>query len=457
MATSYKDVVGKARRAFNMGKTRPIEFRRQQLMQLKKMYQENRQTFHTALKSDLNKPHMEAEMFELDFAEKDVDFLLSKLDSWVKTEEVPSIVPGDKSYIIRDPYGVVLVMSAWNYPLQLALIPAAGAIAAGNTVIIKPSEVAPATAAAITKLLPKYLDQECFHVVCGGVSETTELLKQRFDYIFYTGSTMVGKIVREAANRFLTPITLELGGKSPCYIDDTADMDISVRRILWGKMFNLGQTCIAPDYVLCRKEVQNKFVQKAKEVLLEWYGENPKDSPCLSRIITERHVDRLTEYLKDGKPVVGGHHDKTSKWIEPTILVDVSFDSKIMNEEIFGPILPILNVETPEQAVDIINNREKPLAFYVFSTKKDDTDMFLQQIPCGGITVNDTLHHAANHNLPFGGVGHSGMGAYHGDYTFYTFTHLKPVLMRQFNKDQDAILKKRYPPYNQENLKILTS
>lgn len=457
MAPSYKNLVDTARKAYQEGRTRNVEFRRQQLNQLRKMYVENEKQFLEALKTDLNKPHLEAVIFETDFMLKDLDYILSRLDDWVKTKEVPSVVPEDKSYIYHDPYGVALIMGAWNYPVQLTLIPAAGAIAAGNCVVMKPSEVAPASAKVIETLIPKYLDNKCYTVVCGGIPETTELLKEKFDYIFYTGSTGVGKIVRDAANKFLTPTTLELGGKSPCYIDDTADMDIAVRRILWGKMFNLGQTCIAPDYILCNKNVQSTFVEKAKEVLKEWYGADPSKSPDLSRIVAERHVDRLVGYLKDGQVAVGGKYDKSSKWIEPTILTEVKPESKIMQEEIFGPILPVVNVNDHKGVIDFVNEREKPLALYLFSTKNNDVQDILRNVSAGGVTVNDTLHHAANHNLPFGGVGASGMGAYHGDFTFETFTHKKSVLIRGYGNAPDQILQNRYPPYNQDKLKVLTS
>ncbi|ROT74946.1 putative fatty aldehyde dehydrogenase-like [Penaeus vannamei] len=377
---SFKETVDRARAAFQTGRTRSVEFRKQQLLQLKKMYEENRQTFLDAVHSDLRKPKLEATLFETGFAEKDLDFLLTRVEDCLKPQEVAPVVPQDKCFIYKDPYGVVLVMGAWNYPLQLSLIPAAGAIAAGNTVVIKPSEVAPATAAAIAKLVPQYLDKECFHVVCGGVAETTELLKQRFDYIFYTGSTGVGKIVRDAANKFLTPTTLELGGK------------------------------------------------------------------C-----------RLAGYLSSGKVVLGGKYDKKTKWVEPTILVDVKEDSKVMQDEVFGPILPILNYENYQDAINFINKREKPLAMYVFSKQQNVADAFLSQVSSGGATINDTLHHAANPNLPFGGVGHSGMGAYHGDYTIDTFLHKKSVLIRDFDSAADKMLAVRYPPYNDEKLKILSA
>ncbi|KAG0728047.1 Fatty aldehyde dehydrogenase [Chionoecetes opilio] len=357
MCVEHSLVVEGARKAFGEGRTRPLAFRRQQLQQYRQMLQDHRLDFLKALAEDLNKPSLEALSMDVDLALKDANNLLANLDQWVKKEDVASVIPGDKSYIIKEPYGVVLVMGAWNYPIQVSLVPAAGAIAAGNTVVIKPSEVSPATAAAIAKYLPQYLDKECFRVVLGGVAETTELLKERFDYIFYTGSTSVGRIVREAANKYLTPTTLEMGGKSPCYVDATADIDMAARRILWGKMTNLGQTCIAPDYILCPKAVQDAFVAKAKEVLKEWYGQDPSKSPDLARIVAERHVDRLAQYLKEGKAVIGGQYNKAAKWVEPTVLVDVKEGSSVMRDEIFGPILPILNVDTPEEAITFINNR----------------------------------------------------------------------------------------------------
>lgn len=446
MVSSYRNVVQTARRVFREGRTLPVEFRRQQLQQLKKMILENKSQFIDALRSDLGRPLFEA-AGEVMGTVSSIEQTLGRLDDWVKTKEVKTVGTGDKSFIYNDPYGVVLVMGAWNFPLVLLSQPVAGAIAAGNTVVMKPSEVSATTAKVFETLAPKYLDSECYPVVCGGVPETTELLKERFDYIFYTGSTTVGKIVRDAANKHLTPTTLELGGKSPCYIDDTADMDKTVRRILKGKMTNLGQICIAPDYVLCNKQVQETFVQKAKEVLREWYGVDPSKSPDLSRIVAERHIDRLSTYLKEGKIAVGGRFDRSSKFVEPTILTDVSPDSKVMKEEIFGPILPILNVNNHNDVIDFVNDREKPLAMYVFSTREDDVQDILRRVSSGGVSVNDVMAHAGVTDLPFGGVGSSGMGAYHGDYTFETFTHRKSVLMRNFAEDTEAALKKRYPPY----------
>lgn len=457
MPASYKELVDRARGAYNGGRTLSVEFRRQQLQQLGKMYRENRQIFLDALKADLHKPKLEATMMEVHHLEDDVNFILNRLDKWVRTEEVPSKVPLDKSLIYNEPYGVVLVMGAWNYPLQLTMLPVAGAIAAGNAVVIKPSEVSAATASAIAKLVPQYLDKDCYPVVCGGIPETTELLKERFDYIFYTGSTTVGKIVRDAANKFLTPTTLELGGKSPCYIDNTVDITVATKRILWGKLINLGQTCIAPDYILCSKEMQEEFLKTAKRVLKEWYGDDARESKDLCRIVAERHVERLASYLDGGKVVIGGKYNVEEKWMEPTVLVDVDEKSKVMTEEIFGPILPIINVKNHVDAIEFINKREKPLALYVFTTKKDRQEMFMRQVPCGGVTLNDTIFHVASTDLPFGGVGNSGMGAYHGKYTFDTFTHKKSCLSRSYNSFIDKVMQFRFPPYTDKGIETLTS
>lgn len=389
----------------------------------------------------------------------DLTHILGRIDEWVQPDKIPAnlVTLFDSPVIFHDPYGVVLVMGAWNYPLQLSLLPVSGAIAAGNCVIIKPSEIASATAQVIADLVPKYLDNECYQVVCGGIPETTDLLKEKFDYIFYTGSPQVGRIVRDAANKHLTPTTLELGGKSPLYIDDSVDMDIAVRRILWGKCINVGQTCIAPDYVLCNSQVQEKFISKSKEVLTEWYGENPETSADLCRIITDKHVDRLSEYLKDGEIAVGGQVNKEEKYIAPTILINVPETSKVMTEEIFGPILPIFQVNSAYDAIKFINARERPLACYIFTCNSKIQSIITENVRSGNMCVNDTCLQMSIHDLPFGGVGNSGMGAYHGKASYNTFTHNKSCLIRNYNKIADAIGSKRYPPYSEGATKFLSA
>nr|CAD7405601.1 unnamed protein product [Timema poppensis] len=468
---NFSDIVQRARNAFHSGRTKSVEFREKQLNQLLRLYEENVPEMLTALSSDLRKSKQESLMTEIEYMKNDLINTIRNLREWVKPEKPPKSFVNmlDGVLIYNDPYGVVLIIGAWNYPLQLALLPMAGAIAAGNTVILKPSEVSPASAQLIAKLLPKYLDQECFQVVLGGVPETTQLLKEKFDYIFYTGSTEVGKIVRHAANEHLTPVTLELGGKSPVYLDNTADLEMAVKRIMWGKCINAGQTCIAPDYLLCSKQVEKEFVSKAKTILKEWYGDKSKESPDLCRIVTDRHYQRLVGLLKAGTVAVGGETDASEKFISPTILVDVKPTDPVMQEEIFGPILPVVNVESAFDAIKFINSREepltlyvfttdkkvrelilsqtrsgstcindtlmhfKPLAFYIFSKSSKDRDLLINNVSCGGVCCNDTIMHLAVDTLPFGGVGNSGIGSYHGKYSFDTFTHKKSCLVKDFN------------------------
>ncbi|PSN35886.1 Fatty aldehyde dehydrogenase [Blattella germanica] len=454
---TYTDIVQKARKAFMTGKTRPLSFREEQLKQMARMMDENTKDFESALAYDLRKSKQEAIITEIQIIQNEVKAMLTNLKEWSKPMKAEKAMANalDELMVYKDPYGVVLVMGAWNYPVQLTLLPVVGAIAAGNCVVIKPSEVSTASAALIARLVPHYLDKECFHVVLGGIPETTNLLKERFDYIFYTGSTSVGKIVRTAANEHLTPVTLELGGKSPVYIDDTADLDISVRRILWGKCLNAGQTCIAPDYVLCPKSIQSKFIDKAKSVLKEWYGNDVKSSPDLGRIVSERHYKRLVPLLENGKVAIGGETDPNERFISPTILTDVKPTDSIMQEEIFGPILPILNVENASEALEFITSRELPLAFYIFTKNKRIRDTLVNNVRCGGITCNDTVMHCATDSLPFGGVGNSGMGAYHGIYSFDTFTHKKACLIRNFSHLGERLSSSRYPPYSEKKLGLL--
>ncbi|XP_031765832.1 aldehyde dehydrogenase, dimeric NADP-preferring isoform X2 [Galleria mellonella] len=458
-STNMADAVRKARDAFNRGVTKPVEWRRKQLKALKRLYEENRQAMVDALRQDLRRSKTEAILLEVDYLINDLSNTIHCLDEWIKPER-PSkgfVNLLDDVVIHNDPYGVVLVIGAWNYPLQLLLLPMTGAIAAGNAVIVKPSEVAVACNKFIVETLPKYLDSDAVVVVEGGPQETTELLKEKFDYIFYTGSTSVGKIVYEAATKNLTPVTLELGGKSPVYIDNTVDIVVTAKRILWGKFINVGQTCIAPDYILCTKEVQAKFVEASKKVLKEWYGEDPQKSPDLCRIINLRHFTRLQAILDNSKDkiAVGGKYDAQDKYIEPTILVDVSPTDKAMEDEIFGPILPIVPIENAYEAIKFINEREHPLVLYVFSTQSNIQKLFNDQTRSGSISMNDTVMFYAVETLPFGGVGYSGMGAYHGKATFDTFTHKKSCLVKNFAVIGEKLASNRYPPYSDSKLNFV--
>ncbi|XP_012528649.2 aldehyde dehydrogenase, dimeric NADP-preferring isoform X3 [Monomorium pharaonis] len=457
-STDYGDVVQQLRDSFYRGKTRPLEWRIKQLNQIIRMLTENSSEMIEVLAKDLHRCKFETLALEIDYTIQETKYMLMNIKEWAATEKPHKSVAYffDKVEIRKDPYGVVLVMGAWNYPIQLTLLPMMGAIAAGNCVLLKPSEISAATSRYLYETIPKYIDTECCRVVMGGIPETTELLKQRFDYIFYTGSSGIGKTVRAAANKYLTPVTLELGGKSPVYIDNTVDMSMAAKRILWGKCINVGQTCIAPDYLLCTREVQNKFIEEAKKILQEWYGDKPQESHDLARIITEKHYRRLIGYLNNkSQIVVGGDVNPAEKFISPTILVDVKPDDPIMQEEIFGPILPIINVNNAYDAINFINSREKPLALYVFTLDKRSLSLIVNNTSSGNVLANDTVLHAAVETLPFGGVGYSGMGAYHGKYTFDTFTHKKGCLIRNYNKFAEKIAKARFPPYSDRNLKLL--
>ncbi|XP_048483649.1 aldehyde dehydrogenase, dimeric NADP-preferring isoform X3 [Plutella xylostella] len=455
------EAVQKARDTFNSGRTRPVEWRKEQLRNLFRMYEENRNAMIDALHKDLRRSKMEATLLEVEYLINDLKDTLHNLDEWVKPTR-PSkgfINIMDDVVIHNDPYGVALVIGAWNYPLQLLLLPMAGAIAAGNAVIVKPSELSVACATFVAETLPKYLDNDAVIVVEGGPEETTELLKQKFDYIFYTGGTNVGRIVYQAATKHLTPVTLELGGKSPVYIDNTVDINITAKRVLWGKYINAGQTCIAPDYVLCNKETQEKFLEAAKKVLKEWYGEDAQKSPDFCRIVNSRHFGRLQSILDTDKSkvAIGGKYDLQDKYIEPTIIANVKPGDKVMEDEIFGPILPIVPVENAYEAIKFINEREKPLVMYLFTADKKIQDSFVKNTSSGGMCVNDTMMQMGVDTLPFGGVGNSGIGAYHGKATFDTFTHKKSCLVKNFSPIGEKLASGRYPPYSDGNLSFITT
>jgi aldehyde dehydrogenase (NAD+) len=334
--------------------------------------------------------------------------------------------------------------------VQLVIGPVIGAIAAGNCVVIKPSEVAARSSAILAELVPKYLDPDAVRVVEGGVPETTALLAERFDHVFYTGNGTVGRIVMEAAAKHLTPVTLELGGKSPCYVDRDVDLDVTARRIAWGKWVNAGQTCVAPDYLLVHEAVADALVEKLRGTLRDFYGDDPKASPSYARIVNERHHRRLLALLGDGeRAVIGGEHDEKERYIAPTVLRDVRPDARVMGDEIFGPILPMLTVKGPDEAIAFVNARPKPLALYVFSRRREVADDVLARTSSGGACVNDCVTHLGVPELPFGGVGASGMGAYHGRASFETFSHKKSVLVKGTSIDPAL----RYPPYTDDKEK----
>lgn len=454
MATQYSKRLNELRRAFRLGKTKPLSYRTLQLKALDKFLVDYEASLIQALKEDLNKNKFESVLFEIQFTRNEIKGTLMDLSKWVKPEKTPKNVMliMDQAMVHSEPYGVALVIGAWNYPLQLTLCPLIGAIAAGNCAVLKPSEHAPATAKVIEELVPKYLDPECFMVVSGGVKESSELLEERFDYIFYTGSINVGKIIYAAAQKHLTPITLELGGKSPLFLDETVDMDVACRRVIWGKYVNAGQTCVAPDYVLCQSSVYGPFVETCKRIIKEFYSDNPKASADLGRIVNANHVRRIAKLLEGANVAFGGEVDIDNKYIAPTLLTDVVHDDPIMREEIFGPVLPILRVSNVDEAIQFINEREKPLTLYVFSKDQRVIDRFIHETSSGSICANDTLVHLSIDTLPFGGVGSSGMGRYHGKYSFDTFSNKKAVLLRNYNAIGEAVGRKRYPPLDEYKL-----
>ncbi|XP_054427138.1 aldehyde dehydrogenase family 3 member A2 [Pteronotus mesoamericanus] len=444
--------VQRVRDAFRTGRSRPLEFRLQQLRALRRMVQEREKDILAAIASDLSKSEFNAYSHEVLTILGEIDLVLEKLPEWVtaKPAQKNILTMLDEAFVQPEPLGVVLIIGAWNYPFLLVIQPLIGAIAAGNAVIVKPSELSENTANIVARLLPQYLDQDLYVVINGGVDETTELLKQRFDHIFYTGSTAVGKIVMQAAAKHLTPVTLELGGKSPCYIDRDCDLDIACRRLTWGKYMNCGQTCIAPDYVLCEASLQNQIVQKIKDNVKEFYGENIKESPDYERIVNLRHFKRLLSLLEGQKIAFGGDSDEATRYIAPTVLTDVDPETRVMQEEIFGPILPIVPVKSADEAIKFINEREKPLAFYVFSRNNKLIRRMIDSTSSGGVTANDVVVHFILSSLPFGGVGSSGMGVYHGKYTFDTLSHYRACLLKSLKTESTNKL--RYPPNSQSKV-----
>ncbi|MFE6356422.1 aldehyde dehydrogenase family protein [Streptomyces rochei] len=427
------DVVARLRATFRTGRTKPVEWRTGQLRRLRALLTENGSDLEAALHADLGKSAAEAQRTEIGFTVREIDHTLDHLADWLRPEPapVPAHLGADATaWTQYDPLGVVLVIAPWNYPAQLLLAPVVGALAAGNAVVAKPSELAPATSAALARLLPRYLDTDAVAVVEGGVPETTALLAERFDHIFYTGNGTVGRIVMRAAAEHLTPVTLELGGKSPAFVDRDADLDTVAARLVAGKFLNAGQTCVAPDYVLTDPETAAALEPALVRAVEAQYGTDPARSTEYARIVNERHFDRLTGLLDSGRVVVGGGSDRSRKYLAPTVLADVAPDAPVMREEIFGPILPIVTVPGLDEAIDFVNDRDKPLALYVFSESDGTRERFAAETSSGGLGHGLPLAHLTVSDLPFGGVGESGMGNYHGRYSIETFSHRKAVLKK---------------------------
>lgn len=439
------DLVAKLRERFDSGHTRSVEWRREQLRRLKTLLQEGENDLLDALAADLGKPRLEGWATDIGIVINEVEYALRHLAAWMKPERVWTPVaqrPG-RATIRREPAGVALVIAPWNYPVHLLLLPMVGALAAGNCVVGKPSEVTSNTSAALARLVPQYLDPTCVAIVEGGVPETQALLAERFDHIFYTGNGRVGRVVMEAAAKHLTPVTLELGGKSPTIVDDDVNVDVAARRIAFGKFLNAGQTCVAPDYLLVSRGRVDELVERIGRAIHDFYGADPAGSPDYARIVNDAHFRRLEKLLSGGKPVIGGETRPGERYIAPTVLRDVDPESAVMTEEIFGPILPVLPVSGVDEAIRFVNDRDRPLSLYVFSNSSTIQERVLAETTSGGACVNATVMHVAVPELPFGGVGASGIGAYHGKASFDVFSHRKSVLSKPTRPDP----KIAYPPY----------
>lgn len=429
-AETPAQVVARVRAAYDTGRTRSLDWRTGQLQALRTLLDQHRGELAGALHADLGKSEKEAVRTEIDFTIREIDHTLEHLADWLRPEPapVPAHLQGATAHTVYDPLGVVLVIAPWNYPAQLLLAPVVGALAAGNCVVAKPSELAPATSALVARLVPEYLDTEAVAVVEGAIPETTELLAQRFDHIFYTGNGTVGRIVARAAAEHLTPVTLELGGKSPAYVDRGVDPAAVATRLVNAKFLNAGQTCVAPDYVLTDPDTARALEPALADALRARFGEDPASSGEYGRIVNERHFDRLLGLLGSGRLVAGGQHDRGSRYLAPTVLAEVTADAPVMQEEIFGPILPIVEAADLDAAIAFITSRDKPLALYAFTEDAATRQRLLTETSSGGVGIGLPVAHLTVPDLPFGGVGESGMGNYHGRYSLETFSHRKAVL-----------------------------
>nr|WP_314839459.1 aldehyde dehydrogenase [uncultured Flavobacterium sp.] len=429
-----------------------ISTRKESLKKLLQVIINHEEAIIKALYDDFKKPAFEAVLTETNYVISDLKETIKNINSWAKPKKVRSSILNFPSsdYIYSEPYGHVLILAPWNYPFQLALCPLVAAVAAGNKVTLKPSELTPNTSHIISKIISETFAVKDVVVITGDATVATQLLSKRWDYIFFTGSVSVGKIVAQAAAVHLTPVTLELGGKSPCIVDETADLELSARRIVWGKIINAGQTCVAPDYILVHQKVKKEFATYLIQEIEKALGTNPEQSPDFARIVNFKNWQRLNDLLSNETIIYGGQTNKDTLYISPTLLDEPKSTSPVMNEEIFGPILPILSFQNKTDVEKVIKSFEKPLALYIFSTNKSFTDEILQKYSFGGGCVNDTVVHLVNNRLPFGGVGNSGMGAYHGKLSFDIFSHKKAIVKRGTWLD----LPIRYAPYN-EKLKTI--
>ncbi|WP_418604027.1 aldehyde dehydrogenase [Hwangdonia sp.] len=452
MLNNIPEIISNQKAFFNTQKTKDVSFRISVLKKLKQAIISREKDIFEALHNDFKKPSFEAFLSENGLVIAEINLAIKHLKSWSKPERVKSSVLlfPSKDYIYKSPYGTVLIIGPWNYPFQLAINPLIMAIAAGNTVVLKPSELTPNTSQLVADIVKDIFPKEMATVVQGGVDVSTELLKQHWDYIFFTGSVSVGKIVAQAAAKHLTPVTLELGGKSPCIIDDTINLNLTAKRLVWGKFFNGGQTCIAPDYLIVKASIKNGLIDALKNEILKAYGD-AKNSEDYPRIINRKNFTRLTQLLKGVTIAFGGDYNEEELYLAPTLIDEPPLDSEVMKDEIFGPILPILSYETEDDITSIIRHYDKPLSLYVFSKNRRFIENTIEKFSFGGGAINDTLIHYGNANLPFGGIGASGIGAYHGKFGFDTFTHNKAIVKRGNWVDPPF----RYAPYSTSNLRLI--
>jgi aldehyde dehydrogenase (NAD+) len=454
MEEDYLTIIARQRQFFASGETLSYHFRLQQLKALQEMIRSHEAEIIKALHQDLHKPTAESLFNEIMLVLDDVKYAIKNLKKWMQPEKVatpfPLLWPG-KSKIHFEPYGSVFIISPWNYPWLLTFLPLVGAISAGNCVIVKPSEISTHTEALIIKLIRQYFPSEYISVVKADVEMTDQLLKEKFDYIFFTGSANVGRKVMEAAAKHLTPVTLELGGKNPCIIDQTADVSFAARRIIWGKYMNAGQTCIAPDYLLVHSSIKSQLIESMIKTIKQFYSETPVNSNSYGRIINKKQFERLCQLMKDKNIIYGGEINEESFYISPTLIDHVAWDDSLMQEEIFGPLLPILVYDDIFDIINKIKLTPKPLAMYLFSKNKMNEKLVMNTLSFGGGCINDCILQIANLRLPFGGVGQSGMGSYHGKYSFETFSHRKSIYKKSFLIDFNL----QYPPYSSSKLKWL--
>lgn len=438
-------MIQKQREFFSRGFTRDISFRKKQLLLLEKIIRQNERIIMDALFHDLHKPEFESYAAEIGILYPEIRAAAKNVYAWAKIRKVTTPVLHflSSSYVYQEPYGVALIIGPWNYPFQLTIAPLVGAIAAGNCAVLKPSELSPVTSKVIAEIISKHFDPSYVAVFEGGIEETKLLLEEKFDYIFFTGGTAVGKIIMSAAARHLTPLTLELGGKSPTIVHRDAHLEYAAKRIAWGKFFNAGQTCLAPDYLLIHQEIKKKFLEIFKKTIISFYGDDPVQSRDYARIINDRHFTRICALMKGGTIIHGGQTDQSARYIAPTVIDDVSLEDSIMQEEIFGPLMPVLVYDDINKAISLINSKPRPLALYLFTSDRKVERLVLDNTHFGGGCINDTVSHVGSTTLPFGGIGDSGMGQYHGRAGFDTFSHQRSILKRSNLVD----MKLRYPPY----------